>query len=75
MYRRLSAPGTLVVDGVDEWAGALQKLASDPGLRAELGRAGRQWAERHHDTRLARRRLTALLGYPEPEDGSVRPVR
>ena len=75
MYRRLSAPGTLVVDDVDEWAGALRKLAADPGLREELGRAGRQWVESHHDTELARRRLTALLGYPEPEEGSVRPVR
>jgi len=75
MYRRLSAPGTLVVDGVDEWAGALRKLAADPGLREELGRAGRQWVKSHHDTELARLRLTALLGYPEPEESSVRPVR
>ncbi|MEX1358448.1 MAG: glycosyltransferase family 4 protein [Gaiellaceae bacterium] len=65
MYRRLPPPGALVVETVDEWAGALRKVAGDPLLREELGRAGRAWVEARHDTAAGRGRLAALLGYPD----------
>jgi glycosyltransferase involved in cell wall biosynthesis len=31
------------------WRAALERLAGDAALRAEMGRRGREWAERHHN--------------------------
>jgi hypothetical protein len=68
---------SVVIPAYNAWGTlpvVLEALA--PQVRdRDRGRAGRQWVESHHDTELARRRLTALLGYPAPEEGSVRPVR
>jgi glycosyltransferase involved in cell wall biosynthesis len=71
MYRRLAPPGAILAGGVDEWVAALRSLAGDRALRARLGKAGRAWIERHHDSDEATRRLLALLGLED----AVRPAR
>jgi len=38
----------------------LEKLLVDPSLRVELGRRGRQYVERHHDSRVVARKLLEL---------------
>jgi glycosyltransferase involved in cell wall biosynthesis len=67
----LSGIPELVVDGVtgflveprdvEALAGAFQRLASDPGLRARLGRAGREKVLREFDLHHNARTLTELF--------------
>jgi len=71
MYRRLAPPGTILAGGVDDWVAALRSLAGDRALRARLGKAGRAWIERRHDSDEAAGRLVALLGLED----AVRPAR
>ena len=51
-----------IVDARDERsvADALGRLADDAGERARLGRAGREWVERHHGWRLVAERQRAV---------------
>lgn len=48
-------------DDVDAMAERLRSLAAAPERRAEMGRAGRAFVERVHDSRTQNRRLAALL--------------
>ena len=53
--------GGMVVDGVDDWRDALQKLAADAGLRADLGeKAARTVAEVYATPVVAHRYLDFL---------------
>jgi glycosyltransferase involved in cell wall biosynthesis len=59
----LTAAGALVVppEQPAELAAAVRKLAADPRLRAEMGRAGREYVEAHFDRRPLADRYHRLL--------------
>jgi glycosyltransferase involved in cell wall biosynthesis len=54
--------GIAVAPGdVAGWRAALERLAGDPELRARLGRAGREFAEREHNAALFGERVVAAV--------------
>ena len=56
-----NAAGALVVqENVAEFAAAVTRVLTEPGLRAQLGGAGREFVERHWSSREMARRLLAL---------------
>jgi glycosyltransferase involved in cell wall biosynthesis len=59
----LGVPGTTHFEGrtEDEWYHALARLLGDAGLRAEMGRRGREYAVRHFSTRNAAAMLADLF--------------
>jgi glycosyltransferase involved in cell wall biosynthesis len=64
--------GLLVSPGrADELADALERLLEDPGLRVEMGQAGRRYVERHYDIDSSADSLARLfgnlLGEPQPQ--------
>ena len=47
----------------DEWISALETLINDRQRMVSLGKAGREFAEKHHDIRItAAQRMKVLLG-------------
>ena len=56
-----NAAGALVVqENVAEFAAAVTRVLTEPGLRAQLASAGRDFVERHWSSREMARRLLAL---------------
>jgi glycosyltransferase involved in cell wall biosynthesis len=51
----------MLVDSDDEWFSAFKQLAAEPALRAEMGAAGRELAEREYSYTRWAPRLAALL--------------
>jgi glycosyltransferase involved in cell wall biosynthesis len=50
----------IVAQGVDDFAGAILKLLSDPYLREKVGQSGRRYVEEHHDWSVVAARLEQI---------------
>jgi len=59
--RTIGAGVALLARDPAEWGAALRRLRDDPGLRAELGRRGKDLVARRYDARVVVERLSRIL--------------
>jgi sugar transferase (PEP-CTERM/EpsH1 system associated) len=64
LTERLDLPA-LTASSPAEWAGHLDRLLGDEGLRRQLGAAGRRYVEAHHSWGRCLAPLGTLLGLPD----------